>query len=79
MEKHEAMFELCRVSLEEGESEGLCSEKICKNIAITLISACLLRNNQTCDESFDLSDLLTELQLKRFTVKSCMLLLIVDF
>jgi len=44
--------------------------------AIMLISGCLLRNNQTCAESCDLSDPLTELQLKRFTIKGCFLLLI---
>lgn len=65
--------------LEEGHREGLCGEKVWKNTAITLIAACLSRNNQTCDESCDLSDLLTELQLKRFTIKGCRLLLLVDF
>lgn len=54
---HKAVFEPCYISLKEGEQEGLCGEKVCENIAIILISACLLRNNQTCDESFDLSDL----------------------
>ena len=73
------MFEPCFIRLKEGEHEGLCGEKVCKNIAIILISACLLRNNQTSDESCDLSDLLTELQLKRFTIKGYRLLLIVDF
>lgn len=67
------------IRLKEGEHEGLCGEKVCENVAITLISACLLRNNQTCDESCDLSDPLTELQLKRFAMKGYGLLLTVDF
>lgn len=76
---HEAVFEPRFIRLKEGEHEELCGEKVCKNMPIILISACLLRNNQTCDESCDLSDLLTELQLKRFTIKGYRLLLIVDF
>lgn len=73
------MFEPHFTRLKDGEREGLCGEKVSKNIAIILISACLLRNNQTCDDSCDLSDLLTELQLKRFTIKGYRLLLVVDF
>lgn len=72
---HKAVFEPRFIRLKE-EHEGSASEKVCKNIAIILISACLLRNNQTCDESCDLSDLLTELQLKGFTMKGYGLLLI---
>lgn len=73
------MFEPLFIRLKEGHHEWLCGEKLCKNTAIILISSYLLRNNQTCDEPCDLSDLSAELQLKRFTVKGYRLLLIVDF
>lgn len=73
------MFEPLFIRLRGGEHECLYGEKVCKNIAIILISSYLLRNNQTCDEPCDLSDLSTELHLERFTVKGYRLLLIVDF